>query len=51
MSTKKLGEDTIQITIYIKKDLLKLIDEYWHKNKLKNRNIAIKELIKRGLKK
>jgi metal-responsive CopG/Arc/MetJ family transcriptional regulator len=39
-----------QILVTFPKELAREIDEYWHENKLKNRNEAIRELVKIGLK-
>jgi metal-responsive CopG/Arc/MetJ family transcriptional regulator len=38
-----------QVLVTFPKDLLELIENYWHDNKLQNRNEAIRELVKIGL--
>lgn len=40
-----------QILVTFPNDTLEEIEKYWHENKLKNRNEAIRELIQLGLKK
>jgi metal-responsive CopG/Arc/MetJ family transcriptional regulator len=48
-STKRLGPDIQQITLYLKKDLLERIETYWHNEKLQNRSEAIKSLLEDAL--
>lgn len=38
-----------QVLITIPNNLLKEIEEYWHKNKINNRSEAIRELLRKGL--
>ncbi len=38
-------EKNTQVLVTIPNDMLEQIESYWHKNKLKNRNEAIRELI------
>ncbi|MFS0657336.1 ribbon-helix-helix domain-containing protein [Niallia alba] len=40
-----------QILVTFPNELLEKIEEYWHTNQLKNRNEAIRELIRLGLEK
>ncbi|MFD1175360.1 CopG family ribbon-helix-helix protein [Paenibacillus puldeungensis] len=42
-------ENNTQVLVTFPNDLLKEVEKYWHEKKLKNRNEAIRELIKRGL--
>jgi metal-responsive CopG/Arc/MetJ family transcriptional regulator len=39
-----------QILVTFPNDLVDSIEKYWHENKLKNRNEAIRELVQKGLK-
>jgi metal-responsive CopG/Arc/MetJ family transcriptional regulator len=49
MAVDKTKNDQILVTF--PKDLVKEIETYWHENKLKNRNEAIRELVQIGLQK
>jgi len=40
-----------QILVTFPKEMVDQIEAYWHENKLKNRNEAIRELIEKALKK
>ncbi|KIQ93895.1 hypothetical protein LH47_02045 [Anoxybacillus thermarum] len=40
-----------QILVTFPNELVDQIEKYWHENKLKNRNEAIRELVKIGLEK
>jgi metal-responsive CopG/Arc/MetJ family transcriptional regulator len=40
-----------QILVTFPNELVKQIEDYWFKNKLKNRNEAIRELVRIGLEK
>lgn len=40
-----------QILVTFPKEMVDQIEEYWHENKLKNRNEAIRKLVQLGLKK
>jgi metal-responsive CopG/Arc/MetJ family transcriptional regulator len=40
-----------QILVTFPNELLEQIEKYWHENKLKNRNEAIRELVQIGLEK
>jgi metal-responsive CopG/Arc/MetJ family transcriptional regulator len=40
-----------QILVTFPNDLVEEIEKYWHENRLKNRNEAIRELIQFGLRK
>ncbi|MED4017009.1 ribbon-helix-helix domain-containing protein [Sutcliffiella cohnii] len=40
-----------QILVTFPNEMVDQIVEYWHENKLKNRNEAIRELVEKGLKK
>ncbi len=42
-------EKHAQILVTFPYNLLEKIEEYWHKEKLKNRNEAIRELVAKGL--
>ena len=44
-------DKNVQVLITIPIGLLKEIEDYWHKNKIKNRTEAIRELIIKGLEK
>ena len=44
-------EKNTQVLATFPNDVLQEIEDYWHKNKLKNRNEAIRELVKKGLEK
>lgn len=46
----KVGPGTKQIMIYIPDELLQKIEDFWHNQKIPNRNAAIKLLIEHGLK-
>ena len=37
------------ISLYVRKEMLKEIDEFFHKYKMKNRNQAILEILRKGL--
>jgi metal-responsive CopG/Arc/MetJ family transcriptional regulator len=38
-----------QVLVTFPNDMMDEIEKYWHDNKLKNRNEAIRELVKKGL--
>lgn len=38
-----------QVLVTFPNELLEKIDEYWHDNKLKNRNETIRELVRKSL--
>jgi metal-responsive CopG/Arc/MetJ family transcriptional regulator len=40
-----------QVLVTFPNDLLTEVENYWHENELKNRNDAIRTLIRNGLKK
>jgi metal-responsive CopG/Arc/MetJ family transcriptional regulator len=40
-----------QVLVTFPNELIDDIEKYWHENKLKNRNEAIRELVQLGLKK
>lgn len=40
-----------QILVTFPNELVEQIEQYWHEHKLKNRNEAIRELVKIGLEK
>lgn len=40
-----------QILVTFPNDVVEEIEKYWHDNKLKNRNEAIRDLVQKGLKK
>ncbi|MFK9119155.1 ribbon-helix-helix domain-containing protein [Peribacillus frigoritolerans] len=40
-----------QVLVTFPNDVLEKIEDYWHDNKLKNRNEAIRELVIKGLNK
>ncbi|MEK4255402.1 CopG family ribbon-helix-helix protein [Ureibacillus sp. FSL K6-2830] len=40
-----------QVLVTFPNELLKKVEDYWHKKSLKNRNEAIRELIIKGLEK
>ncbi|KHF26824.1 putative nickel-responsive regulator [Anoxybacillus sp. BCO1] len=40
-----------QILVTFPNELVEQIEKYWHENQLKNRNEAIRELVKIGLEK
>jgi metal-responsive CopG/Arc/MetJ family transcriptional regulator len=42
-------EKNTQILVTFPNDIVDKIDEYWHENKIKNRNETIRQLIKKGL--
>ncbi|MGG3987706.1 ribbon-helix-helix domain-containing protein [Bacillus smithii] len=42
-------EKNVQILVTFPKEMVEKIEKFWHENKLKNRNEAIRELVKRGL--
>lgn len=42
-------EKNIQILVTFPKEMVQEIEDYWHNNKLSNRNEAIRELVKKGL--
>jgi metal-responsive CopG/Arc/MetJ family transcriptional regulator len=44
-------EKNTQILVTFPNELVEQIEVYWHENKLKNRNEAIRELVHKGLKK
>jgi metal-responsive CopG/Arc/MetJ family transcriptional regulator len=44
-------EKNTQILVTFPNEIVAEIEEYWHDNKLKNRNEAIRELVIKGLKK
>lgn len=44
-------EKNTQILVTFPNELVEEIESYWHKNKLKNRNETIRELVLLGLKK
>jgi len=44
-------EKNTQVLVTFPSELLEEIEQYWHDNKLKNRNEAIRQLIQRGLEK
>jgi metal-responsive CopG/Arc/MetJ family transcriptional regulator len=39
-----------QILVTFPNDLVEGVEKYWHDNQFKNRNEAIRELVKKGLK-
>lgn len=39
-----------QVLVTFPNEVLEQIENYWHDNRLKNRNEAIRELIQKGLK-
>ena len=49
MAVDKSKHTQVLVTFPI--ELIEEIEAYWHENKLPNRNAAIRELIKNGLKK
>ena len=38
-----------RFTVILDHDLLELINDYWHKHRLKNRNVAINELLREAI--
>jgi len=42
-------EKNVQILVTFPNDMLEDIEKYWHEQKLKNRNEAIRKLVKIGL--
>lgn len=44
-------EKNTQILVTFPNEIVTEIEEYWHDNKLKNRNEAIRALVVKGLKK
>lgn len=44
-------EKNTQILVTFPNHILEEVETYWHKNKLKNRNEAIRKLVKIGLEK
>lgn len=42
-------EKTTQILVTFTKEQVEQIENYWHENKLKNRNEAIRQLVEKGL--
>lgn len=42
-------EKNTQILVTFPNEVMELIENYWHDNKLKNRNEAIRELVIKGL--
>jgi len=42
-------EKNKQILVTFPNEVLEQIETYWHDNKLKNRNEAIRELVQKGL--
>ncbi|MDD4780316.1 MAG: ribbon-helix-helix domain-containing protein [Tissierellia bacterium] len=44
-------EKNVQVLVTFPKEVIEKIEEYWHDQKLKNRNEAIRELVVNGLKK
>lgn len=42
-------EKNVQVLVTFPRDLLEKIEAYWHDNKLKNRNEAIRQLVELGL--
>ena len=42
-------EKNTQVLVTFPNELIEEIENYWHNNKLKNRNEAIRELVKLGL--
>jgi metal-responsive CopG/Arc/MetJ family transcriptional regulator len=43
-------EKNTQVLVTFPNEVLESIEIYWHDNRLKNRNEAIRELIQKGLK-
>jgi metal-responsive CopG/Arc/MetJ family transcriptional regulator len=43
-------EKNTQVLVTFPNEILEAIETYWHENKLKNRNEAIRELVQKGLK-
>lgn len=43
-------EKNTQVLVTFPKNLLEMIEEYWHCNNMKNRNEAIRDIVKEGLK-
>lgn len=41
----------VQVLVTFPNELIKEIESYWHQEGLKNRNEAIRELVKKGLEK
>jgi len=44
-------EKNTQVLVTFPRELIEQIEVYWHDNKLKNRNEAIRELVMKGLSK
>jgi metal-responsive CopG/Arc/MetJ family transcriptional regulator len=44
-------EKNTQILVTFPNEMVEEIEKYWHENKLKNRNEAIRDLVAKGLKK
>lgn len=44
-------EKNTQVLVTFPNEMISEIEKYWHDNKLKNRNEAIRELVSLGLKK
>lgn len=42
-------EKNIQILVTFPKEMVQEIEDYWHDNKLSNRNEAIRKLVRKGL--
>lgn len=42
-------EKNAQVLVTFPKELLKKIEDHWHKSRFKNRNEAIRDLITKGL--
>ncbi|WP_170961067.1 ribbon-helix-helix domain-containing protein [Bacillus cereus] len=42
-------EKNTQILVTFTKEQVEQIESYWHENKLKNRNEAIRQLVEKGL--
>ena len=43
-------DKNVQVLVTFPNGMLEQIETYWHDNKLKNRNEAIRELVETGLK-
>ena len=44
-------EKNAQFLLTLPNELLEKVEEYWHENRIKNRNEAIRELLVKGLQK
>ncbi|CAG9614651.1 hypothetical protein BACCIP111899_03884 [Bacillus rhizoplanae] len=42
-------EKNTQVLVTFSNEQLKKIEDFWHENKLKNRNEAIRQLVEKGL--